>query len=104
MIESPLIADYTALQYTCTVSLRLGRVKLVLEPRVGYQACSRPAHQSDPTEVNGADVVGLQLQVASGGNVTGQFHEQGDVKINWPELDAVLLMVPESEEEGRASE
>ena len=49
-------------------------------------------------------MVGLQLQVASGGNVTGQFHEQGDVKINWPELDAVLLMVPESEEEGRASE
>jgi hypothetical protein len=52
-----------------------------------------------PIEVNGADVVGLQLQVDRGGNVSGQFHEEGDEKISWAELYAALLPMPESEEE-----
>lgn len=50
-------------------------------------------------EVHGADVVGLQLQVDTGGDVNGKFRTDDQEKINWAELNVSLLTVPESEEE-----
>jgi len=54
---------------------------------------------STPIEVNGSDVVGLRLQVDRSGDVSGKFHLDGDEKIDWKELNVLLLTVPESEEE-----
>jgi hypothetical protein len=51
-----------------------------------------------PIEVNRSDVVGLQLQVDPGGDVSGKFRAEGDQKINWHELYVALLAVPDSEE------
>jgi len=51
-----------------------------------------------PIEVNGSDVVGLQLQVDPGGDVSGKFRAEGDQQINWNELSVALLGVPDSEE------
>jgi hypothetical protein len=52
-----------------------------------------------PIEVNGSDVVGLQLQLDAGGDVSGKFRAEGDEKINWSELNVTLLTVAEGEEE-----
>jgi Carboxypeptidase regulatory-like domain len=52
-----------------------------------------------PIEVNGADLLGLQLQVEAGGDVTGRFRMDGDEKINWAELMVSLFPVPERDEE-----
>lgn len=52
-----------------------------------------------PIDVNGSDVVGLQLQVDQGGDVSGKFRAEGNEKIDWKELNVSLLTVPESEEE-----
>jgi len=52
-----------------------------------------------PVEVNGSDVVGLQLQLDAGGDVSGKFRVEGDEKINWSELNVSLLAVAEGEEE-----
>ena len=49
-------------------------------------------------EVNDSDVVGLQLQVDPGGDVSGKFRAEGDQKINWSELYVTLHAVPDSEE------
>jgi len=54
---------------------------------------------SAPIAVNGSDVVDLQLQVDKGGDVSGKFRAEGDEKIDWKELDVMLLGVPESGEE-----
>jgi len=54
---------------------------------------------SRPIQVNGSDVVGLQLQVDKGGDVSGKFRADGNEKIDWKELNVTLLAVPESEEE-----
>ena len=51
-----------------------------------------------PIEVNGSDVVGLQLQVDPGGDVSGKFRAEGDQKINWHELYVTLVAVPDSGE------
>jgi hypothetical protein len=48
-----------------------------------------------PIEVNGADVDGLQLQVETGGNVSGKFRMDSDEKIDWKGLNVALLEVPE---------
>lgn len=53
---------------------------------------------STPIEVNGSDVVGLQLQVDTGGDVSGRFRTEGDEKIDWRELNVSLLAVPGGEE------
>lgn len=50
---------------------------------------------STPIEVNGADVVGLQLQADRGGDVNGRFYGGGDEKVDWKSLYVVLLRVPE---------
>ena len=52
-----------------------------------------------PIEVNGSDVVGLQLQMDAGGDVSGKFRVEGDEKINWSELNVSLVTVAEGEEE-----
>ena len=62
-------------------------------PSIKMQTISRPI------EVNGSDVVGLQLQVDKGGDVSGKFRADGNEKIDWKELNVSLLAVPESEEE-----
>jgi sporulation protein YlmC with PRC-barrel domain len=54
---------------------------------------------SSPIEVNGSDVVGLQLQVDKGGDVSGKFRSDGNEKIDWKGLNVSLLAVPGSEEE-----
>jgi protocatechuate 3,4-dioxygenase beta subunit len=54
---------------------------------------------STPIEVNGSDVVGLQLQADTSADVSGKFRVAGDEKINWKELAVSLLTVPEGEEE-----
>ena len=54
---------------------------------------------STPIEVNGSDVVGLQLQVDKGGDVSGKFRAEGNEKIEWKELSVSLLAVPGNEEE-----
>jgi len=54
---------------------------------------------STPIEVNGSDVVGLQLQVDRGGDVSGRFRTEGDEKIDWKQLSVSLLKVPEGEED-----
>jgi protocatechuate 3,4-dioxygenase beta subunit len=51
-----------------------------------------------PIEVNGADLVGLQLQVESGGDVAGRFRMDGDEKVSWAGLMVSLLPVPEPDE------
>jgi hypothetical protein len=50
---------------------------------------------STPIEVNGSDVVGLQLQVDKGGDVSGKFRAEGNEKIDWKELNVSLLAVRE---------
>jgi hypothetical protein len=52
-----------------------------------------------PIEVNGADVVGLKLQVDMGGDVSGKFRAEGGEKIDWSQLYVNLLAVPKNEEE-----
>jgi hypothetical protein len=52
-----------------------------------------------PIEVNGSDVVGLQLQLDAGGDVRGRFRVEGEEKINWSELSVTLVTVAEGEEE-----
>lgn len=52
-----------------------------------------------PIEVNGSDVVGLQLQLDPGGDVRGKFRVGGEEKINWSELNVTLVTVAEGEEE-----
>lgn len=52
-----------------------------------------------PIEVNGSDVVGLQLQLDTGGDVRGRFRVEGEEKINWSELTVALITVAEGEEE-----
>ena len=52
-----------------------------------------------PIDVNGSDVVGLELQVDRGGDVSGKFRVEGNEKIDWKELNVSLLAVPESQEE-----
>jgi hypothetical protein len=52
-----------------------------------------------PIEVNGSDVVGLQLQLDPGGDVRGRFRVGGEEKINWSELNVTLVTVAEGEEE-----
>jgi protocatechuate 3,4-dioxygenase beta subunit len=54
---------------------------------------------STPIEVNESDVVGLQLQVDRGGDVSGTFRTEGEEKIDWKQLSVSLLPVPESGEE-----
>jgi len=44
-----------------------------------------------PIEVNGSDVLGLQLQVEAGSDVSGQFRMDGDEKIDWTQLQAMLI-------------
>jgi hypothetical protein len=51
---------------------------------------------STPIEVNGSDVVGLQLQPDRGGDVSGRLRGEGNEKIDWKELNVGLLIVPES--------
>jgi carboxypeptidase family protein len=52
-----------------------------------------------PIEVNGSDVVGLQLQLDAGGDVRGRFRVEGEEKINWSELSVTLVTVAEGEED-----
>jgi Carboxypeptidase regulatory-like domain len=52
-----------------------------------------------PIEVNASDVVGLQLQMDTGGDVSGKFRVEGAERINWSELNVTLLGVAESEDE-----
>lgn len=52
-----------------------------------------------PIEVNGSNVVGLQLQLDADGDVRGRFRVEGEEKINWSELNVVLVAVAEGEEE-----
>jgi hypothetical protein len=52
-----------------------------------------------PIEVNGSDVIGLQLQLDAGGDVSGKFRVEGNEKINWSELNVTLVTVAEGEEE-----
>jgi hypothetical protein len=54
---------------------------------------------STPIEVTGTDVVGLQLQADSGGDVSGRFHGDGEEKVDWNSLYVVLLRVPEPGQE-----
>jgi len=49
-----------------------------------------------PIEVNGSDVVGLQLQVEASGDVSGKFRMEGNEKIDWKQL--YVILVPKSEE------
>jgi 5-hydroxyisourate hydrolase-like protein (transthyretin family) len=51
-----------------------------------------------PIEVNGSDVVGLQLEVDAGGDVSGKFRMDTGEKIDWSELDVFLLTVPQNGE------
>jgi hypothetical protein len=44
-----------------------------------------------PIEVNGSDVLGLQLQVDAGGDVSGQFRTEGNEKIDWTQLQVILI-------------
>jgi hypothetical protein len=41
--------------------------------------------------VNGSDVLGLQLQVDSGSDVSGQFRTEGNEKIDWTQLQVMLI-------------
>ena len=52
-----------------------------------------------PIEVNGSDVVGLQLQLDAGGDVRGRFRVEGEEKINWSELTVALITVAGGEQE-----
>lgn len=52
-----------------------------------------------PIEVNGSDVVGLQLQMDLGADVSGKFRVEGDEKIDWSELNVTLVPVAEGEDE-----
>ncbi len=52
-----------------------------------------------PIEVNGSDMVGLQLQLDAGGDVSGKFRVEGGEKINWSEWNVTLVTVAEGEEE-----
>jgi hypothetical protein len=52
-----------------------------------------------PIEVNGSDMVGLQLQLDAGGDVRGRLRVEGEEKINWSELNVNLVTVAEGEEE-----
>jgi hypothetical protein len=42
-------------------------------------------------EVNGSDVLGLQLQLDAGGDVSGRFRTQGNEKIDWTQLQVILI-------------
>ena len=44
-----------------------------------------------PIEVNGSDVLGLQLQVDPGSDVSGQFRTEGNEKIDWTQLQVMLI-------------
>lgn len=44
-----------------------------------------------PIEVNGSDVLGLQLQVEAGSDVSGQFRMDGNEKIDWTQLQVMLI-------------
>jgi uncharacterized GH25 family protein len=48
-----------------------------------------------PIEVNGSDIDDLQLQVDTGGDVSGKFRAEGDEKIDWKGLNVSLFEVPE---------
>lgn len=52
-----------------------------------------------PIEVNGADVVGLKLQVDMGGDVSGKFRAEGGEKIDWSKVYVNLLAVPKGEDD-----
>jgi hypothetical protein len=52
-----------------------------------------------PIEVNASDVVGLHLQMDTGGDVSGKFRAEGDESINWSELNVTLLTVADGEDE-----
>lgn len=45
---------------------------------------------STPIDVNGGDVVGLQLQAEPGGDLSGKFRAENDEKLNWTELYVAL--------------
>lgn len=49
-----------------------------------------------PIEVSGSDVVGLQLQVEAGGDVSGKFRMDGNDKIDWKQL--YVSLVPKIDE------
>lgn len=49
-----------------------------------------------PIEVSGTDVVGLQLQVEPGGDVSGKLRMEGHEKIDWKQL--YVALVPKTEE------
>jgi hypothetical protein len=53
----------------------------------------------NPIEVNGSDVVGLQLQLDAGGEVRGRLRVEGEEKINWSELNVTLVALADGEEE-----
>jgi hypothetical protein len=44
-----------------------------------------------PIEVNGSDVLGLQLQVEAGSDVSGQFRMDGNEKVDWTQLHVMLI-------------
>lgn len=48
-----------------------------------------------PIVVSTSDVVGLRLQLEAGGAVNGKFHLEGDQKINWSKVTAILVPVGE---------
>ena len=56
-----------------------------------------------PIEVDGSDLVGLQLQLDAGGDVSGRFRLEGDEKMKWSELSVALVPVPEADEEPEGS-
>ena len=52
-----------------------------------------------PIEVNGSDVLGLQLRAESSGSVSGKFRLEGDEKVDWKELAASLIPIAADEAE-----
>ena len=65
----------------------------------GQQPSMKMYQIPTPIEVNGSDILGLQLQMDTGGDVTGRFRLDGDEKINWSELSVTLLAVAEGEDD-----
>lgn len=70
----------------------------------GQAPTMKMQHVRTPIEVNGSDVVGLQLQLDAGGDVSGRFRLEGDEKTKWSELTVALLPVPEGDEEPQGSQ
>jgi hypothetical protein len=52
-----------------------------------------------PIEVSGSDLIGLELQAETGGDVSGRLRMDGDEKVHWQELFVSLLPRSDSEEE-----